>query len=223
MIDLGVHAAISLHGQVQEKSSMSSNDTVARARMREAICEAALAIIKDKGLSAVSMRSIAHQLSVSAMMPYNYYDSKDELLLDLRLRLFKRFAAFMAAGLTTGAPIDRLRQACRRYLAYSREQPEEYRLMFEAWSFDDLRALRSKYPLDHFRSEELWDVLRNCVNDSVRDRNETRNNRITHLVWCQLHGLASLHLAQKLVFGLAVNELEAPTIEAVEALLQSHG
>ncbi|MGD9715116.1 MAG: TetR/AcrR family transcriptional regulator [Thermomicrobiales bacterium] len=200
---------------------MGATDTnAARSGTRDAICDAALVIIKDKGLSTVSMRSIAQRLGVSAMMPYNYYASKDELLLDLRLRLFHRFAGYIAAKLKADEPLARLREACRAYVAYSREQPEEYRLMFEAWSFEDLRSLRAKYPLDHFRSEEMWDVLRMCVEGCI-PAGEAAVNSVTHLIWCQLHGLTSLHLAHKLVFGLAVDDLEAAVVKAVEAILLS--
>lgn len=200
---------------------MGATETnAARTVIRETICEASLAIIKDRGLSAVSMRSIAQRLGVSAMMPYNYYASKDELLLDLRLRLFHRFAGYMRDRLFADEPVARLQEACRAYLAYSREQPEEYRLMFETWSFEDLHSLRAKYPLDHFRSEELWDVLRMCV-EACLPKCKDAGNEITHLIWCLLHGLASLDLAHKLVFGLAGDNLEGPAIEAVEAILRS--
>lgn len=198
-----------------------SADTAGRARTREAIGDAALAIIKRQGLSALSMRAIAQQLGVSAMMPYTYYDGKDELLLDLRLRLLREFAAHLTAQLSATAPVERLREVCRMYLAYSRMRPDEFRLMFEAWSFDDLRALRSKYPAAHFRSDALWSVMRRCVAE-CRDREEDAiTERLTHIMWFHLHGLASLHLARKLVFGLTVEDIEESVLDAIEAIVRA--
>lgn len=207
-----------------KKEDAAADDSAARVHMRIAICDAALAIIKKNGLSAVSMRAIAQRLGVSAMMPYNYYDGKDELLLDLRLRQLLLFSQYLKGRLSADGPVERLRGVCRGYLIYSRTHPEEYRLMFEAWSFDDLRGLRQKYAATQFRSDELWSVLRDCVTDCIADRpDETRDasgDLLTHLVWSQLHGLASLHLAQKLVFGLTVDDLETAVLDAVTTIVR---
>lgn len=47
---------------------------------REAILGAALAVIDDEGISAVSMRSVSRRLGVDAKSLYHYVDGKDGLL-----------------------------------------------------------------------------------------------------------------------------------------------
>lgn len=47
---------------------------------REAILDAALVVVDEGGLNALSMRRLAKQLRVEAMSLYNYFDSKDALV-----------------------------------------------------------------------------------------------------------------------------------------------
>jgi AcrR family transcriptional regulator len=49
------------------------------ASSREALIEAGLELIDEQGVGALSMRSIASRLGISAMTPYNYFASKAEL------------------------------------------------------------------------------------------------------------------------------------------------
>ncbi|MFD0349485.1 TetR/AcrR family transcriptional regulator [Kitasatospora aburaviensis] len=48
---------------------------------RERILRAALELADAEGLAALSMRAVAARLGVSAMSPYRYVTSKDELVL----------------------------------------------------------------------------------------------------------------------------------------------
>lgn len=197
---------------------MAKDLTAAQSKMRQSICDAALMLIKRDGQSAVSMRAIAQMLGVSPMMPYNYFAGKDDLLLDLRIRLFHQFAEYMGERVLGDNPALRLVDVARAYLGYGAEYPHEYRLMFDEWSFEDFRAIRQKYPANHFRNDEPWDIVRGCVADCLPDQDADRIDGIAHLIWFQLHGLISLHLSRKLVFGPGMNDLIDSTIDAVLAI-----
>lgn len=198
---------------------MAKDLTAAQSKMRQSICDAALALIKRKGQSEVSMRAIAQTLGVSPMMPYNYFAGKDDLLLDLRIRLFHQFAGYMAERALGANPVSRLVDVARAYLVYAVEYPHEYRLMFDEWSFEDFQAIREKYPVNHFRNQEPWDIVRGCVDACLPEQDTARIDQIAHLVWFQLHGLISLHLSRKLVFGAVMNDLMEPAIGAVVAIV----
>jgi AcrR family transcriptional regulator len=57
---------------------------------REAVLDTALRLLDAEGADALTMRRIASELGVSAMAPYRYVDSKDELLMILVDRLAAR-------------------------------------------------------------------------------------------------------------------------------------
>jgi AcrR family transcriptional regulator len=59
---------------------------------RDAVLEAAIRLLDNEGVDALTMRRLASELGVSAMAPYRYVDSKDELLMVLVDRLAGRLA-----------------------------------------------------------------------------------------------------------------------------------
>lgn len=46
---------------------------------REALIEAGLALLDERGAAALSMRALASRAGISAMTPYNYFTDKDDL------------------------------------------------------------------------------------------------------------------------------------------------
>src|ERR1700733_14405920 len=59
---------------------------------REAVLDTAIGLLDAEGLEARTMRRPASELGVSAMAPYRYVGSKDELLMVLIDRLAARLA-----------------------------------------------------------------------------------------------------------------------------------
>src|SRR3954453_19187630 len=57
---------------------------------REAVLDAAISLLDAEGVEALTMRRLASELGVSAMTPYRYVGSKDELLIVLGDRLAAR-------------------------------------------------------------------------------------------------------------------------------------
>jgi TetR/AcrR family tetracycline transcriptional repressor len=69
--------------------------TVARTRerlTRDRVIEAAIEIMDDEGLDAVTMRRVAREVGVEAMSLYNHVRDKDDLLDGVRVRLFREFS-----------------------------------------------------------------------------------------------------------------------------------
>lgn len=69
--------------------------TVARTRerlTRDRVVEAAISIMDQEGLDAVTMRRVAREVGVEAMSLYNHVRDKDDLLDGVRLHLFREFS-----------------------------------------------------------------------------------------------------------------------------------
>jgi AcrR family transcriptional regulator len=194
----------------------SANQTI----MRQSICDAALAIFRRSGSEAVSMRAIASELGVSTMAPYNYFTGRDELFLEVRAGLFRQLTDYMNARVTSDDPERALEQVCRAYLSYGHTHPAEYQLLFDTWDFDDYRAVISKFGPERLRNVKPWEMLIDRVGVYSKAKGSAINPQIaSHLIWGQMHGLLSLHLAQKLVFGVGFQELIKAAIPAIFQLL----
>jgi TetR/AcrR family tetracycline transcriptional repressor len=103
--------------------------------------EAALALIDEAGLSALSMRKLGARLGVEAMTLYHYVPNKDALL-DLVVERVAMSAA--AAGASTSADWrDRLAHFARRYRAQLISHPKVLPLI-------STRPLRSPEALGEF-------------------------------------------------------------------------
>lgn len=102
--------------------------------LKEALVEAALALIAEKGPSGFTFAEAARSAGVSPAAPYRHFRDREELLASVALRGFDQFGAALSAAWDDGRPdtpaaFDRLGKA---YLAFARTEPALYAAMFES-------------------------------------------------------------------------------------------
>lgn len=96
---------------------------------REAIVAAARDLIITGGLEALSLRRLAAQLGVTAPALYAHVRDKQDLLRSVAEGEFERLLASYADARDLD-PLARIRFHGRAYVAYSRQNPELFRVMF---------------------------------------------------------------------------------------------
>jgi AcrR family transcriptional regulator len=102
--------------------------------LKEALLRAALELIAKKGPAGFTFAEAARWAGVSPAAPYRHFRDRDELLANLALRGFERFAIVLEKAWDDGRPqpfaaLDRLGNA---YLEFARAEPAYYSAMFEA-------------------------------------------------------------------------------------------
>jgi AcrR family transcriptional regulator len=167
---------------------------------------AATRLFADRGFEAVSMRQLAAELGCSAMTPYRYFASKEELFARVRTEAFRRFADRQARAAADGADArDRLRRLGQAYIDFALDEPEAYRIMFALE-----QAPSDAYP--ELEAEQrraisyLHAAARELVAAGLMDGDPLS---LAHVLWGQVHGLVTLHLAGKLIMGRSLAELRA--------------
>lgn len=107
---------------------MSTAPDPRRPLTRERIVRAALALIDERGLDALTMRRLGADLGVRAMSLYKHVPSKDAILDGVRKLLLDDFAAALPAG-----PADDWREDlgafARAYRGLGRAHPEAFGLL----------------------------------------------------------------------------------------------
>src|SRR4051794_14016689 len=101
--------------------------------LREALVEAALTLIAEKGPAGFTIAEAARLAGVSPGAPYRHFRDAEALLAEVALRGFDRFTVVLAAAWNNGQP-DRQRAfeaVGRAYLAFARDEPAFYAAMFE--------------------------------------------------------------------------------------------
>jgi AcrR family transcriptional regulator len=158
--------------------------------LREACVTEAIAIIRDRGIEALSLRDVARRLGVSHQAPYKHYPSREHLLAEIIARAFTGFALFLDARARHDDPFDDLREMGTAYLDYAMRRPLEYRLMFGATLPDP-----GEHPEMMKRARHAFDMLRQGIARLPQRKGAPAPRNVDGdalCVWSTLHGLASI-------------------------------
>jgi AcrR family transcriptional regulator len=102
--------------------------------LREALLEAALDLIRQKGAAGFTFADAARMAGVSPAAPYRHFRDRDELLSSIAQRGFEQFEAALAQAWDDGRPdtVTAFERVGKAYLSFARDQPSYYSAMFES-------------------------------------------------------------------------------------------
>ena len=160
---------------------------------RELIVDAALALLQNDGLKAVTMRRVAQRLSIGAMTLYTYVDGQRELHREMVRRGFAMLHRRCKASSTLGTP-EGWRGGSQAYIRFAIDHPNLYKLMFDTPMAEDDRDLMQG------GFEPLMEKVRAhlAAEGLDGDRLEEKACAATRRYWIALHGLAMLAIAGRL-------------------------
>jgi len=159
--------------------------------LKEALLQAALGLIAEKGAAGFTFADAARMAGVSPAAPYRHFRDRDALLAEVARHGFERFAARLDMAWNNGVPtplsaFDALGKA---YLGFAREEPASYAVMFEA----GVGGSGNGEPLP--AAERAFDVLQEAAAALCRalPENERPPLRLMSLhIWALSHGVATL-------------------------------
>ncbi len=159
--------------------------------LREALVDAALRLIAEKGPAGFTFAEAARAAGVSPAAPYRHFRDRDALMADVAKRGFDDFTARLKAGWGEGRPqpIAGLQRLGTAYLAYAREQPASYAAMFESG------LCIGEYPDLSAASEAAFAILRTaCETVAATLPASSRPPALMMAlhIWSLSHGIASL-------------------------------
>jgi AcrR family transcriptional regulator len=102
--------------------------------LKEALLQAALDLIAQKGPAGFTFADAARSAGVSPAAPYRHFRDRDDLLASIAERGFAQFEAALTGAWDDGRPDTRtaFERVGRAYLAFAREEPAFYAAMFES-------------------------------------------------------------------------------------------
>jgi len=179
---------------------------------RERLCDAAMETFAEEGYEAVTLRGLAEKLGCSHATPYRYFADKQEIFAAVCALGFDRFADALERGARSSEdPGQRLRALGRAYFRFATTQPHAYRIMFE------LRESGSEsHPRYKVKEIRSWQAILQAVELAIQaDVLAGEPDTVAHLMWSGLHGLVSLHLADKLSLGKSAKSLLEPMLDTL--------
>jgi AcrR family transcriptional regulator len=158
--------------------------------LKEVLLEAARKLIEQHGPVGFSLTEAARLAGVSPAAPYRHFRDRDALLAEVARTGFDRFAARLDAAWNNGVPtpLAAFDALGRAYLAFAREEPASYAVMFEAGLAAEDAALMPG-------ATQSFDVLQKAAAALCRGLPEKERPPVRLMslhIWAVSHGVATL-------------------------------
>ena len=175
-----------------------------REELRAAMIDAAMQIVSEQGVDALSVRAVADRIEYSHATIYLYFKSKDELLRGVVHEGFARFDALMndaLAGSEAEGTAAQLAAVRRAYIDFALEHTPYFRLLFGIPGVpcvepdcrpSDLGVLGEPLPRRH-SWERFAEVITRGIASGELPYRDTSHGILAF--WALLHGFVSLYLA----------------------------
>ena len=169
-----------------------------RQQLRGGILSAAREIASEEGWRAVTIRKIAGIIEYSPPVIYEYFDSKDEILLELvRMGYAEQLEAVEAAGRAASGPEEALLGMGRAWLDFAFRSPDLYQVMYGlggvSFPVTELRKEGEKI------AEPIGDAIQEILQENGREVEDVWG-KVT-MLWGTVHGLVCLAMAGRIVGG----------------------
>ena len=174
--------------------------------LRNALLDAARAILEEESLSALSLRAVARRAGVSHAAPYRHFPNHEALLVELAVEGFAELRQeIVQASTAQGSEPDRIAHLGAAYMRFVARRPALARLMF-----GPQLPNRERFPALAEAADAIGDEIGKALHDSA----------LGLAVWAAVHGLATLVLENVIDLGQRRSGLDVLPSRA-EILLRS--
>ena len=162
--------------------------------LKTALIDAANTLLKEKGIEALSLRTLASMVGVSHMAPYAHFKNKSELFQAIAASGFNALAKRQEAVNTNQTAARLILDYGTQYIEFALDNAPLYRLMLSQTQVtgpqQDITA--SNHLSDELKtaSKRPYMLLMNAFALISKDK-ETQNVRAQG-AWAMVHGIASL-------------------------------
>src|SRR6201997_1303705 len=160
--------------------------------LKEALLQAALDLIGQKGAAGFTFADAARMAGVSPAAPYRHFRDRDELLSSIAQRGFEQFEAALTLAWDDGRPdtVTAFERVGKAYLSFAREEPAFYSAMFESGLPPDVN------PALMAASERAFGIIRAAAERlaALAPAGTPRPPALMMAlhIWSMTHGIASL-------------------------------
>jgi AcrR family transcriptional regulator len=159
--------------------------------LREALIEAALDLIADKGPAGFTFAEAARAAGVSPAAPYRHFADRDALMADVARRGFERLETVLSEAWDDGRPkpMTAFQNLGRAYLAFANDEPAYYAAMFETGLPPDLDPELAQ------AGDRAFAVMRDACETIVAGMPAAQRPpalMVSLHIWALAHGIASL-------------------------------
>ncbi|WP_165422943.1 TetR/AcrR family transcriptional regulator [Ktedonosporobacter rubrisoli] len=165
---------------------------------RQAILSAALAIASENGWPALTIRKVGERIEYSPPMVYEYFASKEDVLLQLVQGGFQQLTELLQqASVASGVSEEGLLKIADAYWDFARSNRELYQLMHGLGGVPlDGAVIAQAVQQVCMTTQQALQAWAQAQGFSLPDPLGA-----TEIIWCLLHGLLSLSLVERVEGG----------------------
>jgi AcrR family transcriptional regulator len=162
--------------------------------LRRALLAAALSLIEQRGVSALTLREVARRAGVSHAAPAHHFGDLSGLQRALADESFEALRAFMLEAMAGAADADdALRRSGIAYVEFAAANPGRFRAMFHP-------AIRDASGRSRPAEAAAYEVLRGAIRarHGARAPSGADAALLALAAWAPMHGLAALAVDRQL-------------------------
>ena len=191
-----------------------------RAKLREALIEAAERAIATKGLAGLKTRDLAEEIGIANGGVYNLVEDVDELILRVGSRTLARLDASLSLAEISGpaTPREMLVRIAVAYCDFAADNLELWRALFE-------HRMQPGKPVPEWAISEQMELFRHIYKPLAvlfPQRSPTQLGVTARSLFSAVHGMVALGLEQKLIavpLGALRSEIATLTRAMVDGLM----
>lgn len=161
--------------------------------LRQALVEAALVLIAEKGPTGFTLSEAAKAADVTPAAVYRHFGGRDDLIAEVARQGFDIFGALMEYAYDGGRPsaLAAFEATGRAYLAFARKYPGHYMAMFESGlapaNHPDLAQVSA-------RSRAVLEQAASRLSDHLPPDRRPPSTMFSAHIWAMSHGVVELFM-----------------------------
>lgn len=172
--------------------------------LRDALLQAAMAILQEQGIEALSLRTLAKATGVTQAAPYSHFRDKNDLLAAVAEKGFQSLAIGMAEAATGATTVrQRIERLMTSYIEFACANKTLFRLMFGR-EVADMKA----YPTLAMTAGKSYALISAALSKHAKSPDDARF--LTVALWSLCHGMTTLLVDER----LDIAQFGTPSVEA---------
>ena len=180
--------------------------TYHHGHLREALIKAGRALLEKDGVEALTLRACARKAGVSHAAPQHHFAGINELLAEIAATGFEDFVKSLdKVAADASSPVEKLKAMGLGYVAFARERPTVYQLMF---------GVAAPLSSERLQAAKVvaWDQLADAVSEAAGPEDKEAK---AMQVWSAVHGFSMLVISQRLPSKVSISSALKRVIEGL--------
>jgi AcrR family transcriptional regulator len=165
--------------------------------LKNALIEAGVDILSKEGVSALSLRKVAHQAGVSHAAPYAHFADKQALIAAISTEGYKKLyeQIAQAAGQYRAEPLRRLVESSWAYVQFALDEPDHFKV-----TLSGMIEKEQEYPAFVETARQTFglvvEIVTQCQQAGILRQGAPDLTAVS--VWALIHGFVTLLLENQI-------------------------